>query len=207
MGRGRHAALAGLPGQPRTPATRGPHGARDPRPRSRVGTASPRSGVLKHLRRDDAFRGRSLRRRGSGPAAWGRVSRLRRNDVFGMALRNGPPCGGTRARRRRRHGVSNPVRHPSDRLRSIDVLGDAGARKTVAGSALQSALGSKALSTWITRVEVRGRSVVAEGRGFGHGVGMCQVGAGTLARRGADAGAILATYYPGAVVAPLWPHP
>jgi stage II sporulation protein D len=102
---------------------------------------------------------------------------------------------------------SNPVRHPSDRLRSIDVLGDAGARKTVAGSALQSALGSKALSTWITRVEVRGRSVVAEGRGFGHGVGMCQVGAGTLARRGADAGAILATYYPGAVVAPLWPHP
>ena len=102
---------------------------------------------------------------------------------------------------------SNSVRHPSDRLRSIDVLGDKGARKTVSGSALQSALGSKALSTWFTSIDVRGRVVVAEGRGFGHGVGMCQVGAGTLARRGADAGSILATYYPGASVAPLWPNP
>ena len=40
--------------------------------------------------------------------------------------------------------------------------------------------------------------VVARGGGNGHGVGMCQTGAIALARRGRDAAAILAHYYPGA---------
>jgi len=42
--------------------------------------------------------------------------------------------------------------------------------------------------------------VVARGGGNGHGVGMCQTGALALARRGADAAAILAHYYRGARV-------
>ena len=37
-----------------------------------------------------------------------------------------------------------------------------------------------------------------EGTGFGHGVGLCQVGAIARARRGDPVGAILAHYYPGA---------
>jgi len=39
--------------------------------------------------------------------------------------------------------------------------------------------------------------VVVEGRGFGHGVGMCQYGAEGQARRGRRAGGILNYYYPG----------
>jgi stage II sporulation protein D len=35
------------------------------------------------------------------------------------------------------------------------------------------------------------------GRGYGHGVGMCVVGAARRARRGETADAILMTYYPG----------
>ena len=35
-----------------------------------------------------------------------------------------------------------------------------------------------------------------EGRGYGHGVGMCVVGAGRRAQRGESAEAILAHYFP-----------
>jgi hypothetical protein len=41
------------------------------------------------------------------------------------------------------------------------------------------------------------------GRGYGHGVGMCVIGAGRRAQRGESADAILATYYPGVVIASL----
>lgn len=44
--------------------------------------------------------------------------------------------------------------------------------------------------------------VVAHGRGYGHGVGLCQEGAVAMARRGFTCGQILAHYYPGAVLAP-----
>ena len=40
-------------------------------------------------------------------------------------------------------------------------------------------------------------SVVAEGGGWGHGIGMCQVGAIARARAGQDYRTILGTYYPG----------
>ena len=44
------------------------------------------------------------------------------------------------------------------------------------------------------------RSIVRfeHGRGFGHGVGLCQFGAQAMAAQGRDYGAILNTYYPGA---------
>lgn len=42
--------------------------------------------------------------------------------------------------------------------------------------------------------------VTMRGRGYGHGIGMCQVGALEMARRGYDVRAILAHYYPGAVL-------
>jgi len=47
-------------------------------------------------------------------------------------------------------------------------------------------------------VSVAGDVVTINGRGFGHGVGMCQFGAEGLARKGWSAAAILGFYYPGA---------
>ena len=43
-----------------------------------------------------------------------------------------------------------------------------------------------------------------EGRGFGHGVGLCQYGAESMARTGASNLEILARYYPGATVGVAW---
>jgi len=45
---------------------------------------------------------------------------------------------------------------------------------------------------------VAGGEIVLTGRGFGHGVGMCQFGAEGMARKGAKSEAILSRYYPGA---------
>ena len=50
------------------------------------------------------------------------------------------------------------------------------------------------------RAVIDGDTVRLEGRGFGHGVGMCQFGAEGLARQGALHGAILERYYPGATL-------
>ncbi len=46
-------------------------------------------------------------------------------------------------------------------------------------------------------------SVTARGRGYGHGIGMCQAGALVMAARGYDFAAILAHYYPGSRLARL----
>lgn len=48
--------------------------------------------------------------------------------------------------------------------------------------------------------DVRGRGVVIRGRGFGHGVGMCQYGAQGMSELGIDAYDILAHYYPGSEI-------
>ena len=50
------------------------------------------------------------------------------------------------------------------------------------------------------RVDVRGDTVHVTGRGFGHGVGLCQFGAHGLAKQGLGARSILRRYYPGAKV-------
>ncbi len=46
--------------------------------------------------------------------------------------------------------------------------------------------------------------VVAEGMGWGHGIGMCQVGAMGRARAGQNYRTILQTYYPGTAITPLY---
>ncbi len=51
-------------------------------------------------------------------------------------------------------------------------------------------------SNWFT-LAARGDSVYVEGRGFGHGVGMCQWGCLEMAKAGKDYRKILRLYYPG----------
>lgn len=75
----------------------------------------------------------------------------------------------------------------------------------VSGSRMKKALGPGARSTWITMLEMDGVLIRANGRGHGHGVGLCQHGAGHLASRsGWSAADILAHYYPAAAIARLY---
>jgi len=59
------------------------------------------------------------------------------------------------------------------------------------------------LSTRIDSIETASGRVAIEGRGFGHGVGLCQYGARGLARRGDDYRRILSFYYKGCEISNL----
>ncbi|MGA1417111.1 MAG: SpoIID/LytB domain-containing protein [Gemmatimonadaceae bacterium] len=99
---------------------------------------------------------------------------------------------------------------PSGRVGRLELRTAAGTF-TVPGNAarsvLRSAGGDLLPSAYFSLAveEEGGRLVraVVEGRGAGHGVGMCQWGAIGRARAGQDHRAILSAYYPGATVARL----
>ena len=63
---------------------------------------------------------------------------------------------------------------------------------------MRSLLGFEHIRSPYFAVQLVGEDFMLEGRGWGHGVGMCQWGAAELARRGLSAREILAYYYPGA---------
>jgi len=66
----------------------------------------------------------------------------------------------------------------------------------VAGTAFREALGTTRIRSTAFTVSRQGKSVRFTGRGYGHGVGMCVIGAGRRASRGESLEAILAQYYP-----------
>ncbi len=57
-------------------------------------------------------------------------------------------------------------------------------------------------STWFS-VKVEGDSVILNGRGYGHGVGLCQEGAMTMAEKGFDFKQIISYYYKGVIIADI----
>jgi hypothetical protein len=66
----------------------------------------------------------------------------------------------------------------------------------ITGTALRDALGTTRMRSTAFTLARQGNVVRFTGRGYGHGVGMCVVGAGRRARRGESLEAILAQYYP-----------
>lgn len=86
----------------------------------------------------------------------------------------------------------------SGRAAAIRVSGERGTL-TVSGPAFRNAVGVNNLkSLLIDTIEATGQGVRIRGRGWGHGVGMCQAGAQGRALSGQTHDGILATYYPGA---------
>ena len=74
---------------------------------------------------------------------------------------------------------------------------------SIAGADFRLAVGAVDLRSTAFVVEKRGNTLHLTGRGFGHGVGMCVIGAGRRAIRGESARDILDHYYPGLDVTPL----
>jgi SpoIID/LytB domain protein len=72
----------------------------------------------------------------------------------------------------------------------------------VGGDQFRAAIGAVSLRSTAFSIERMGDVLRFTGRGFGHGVGMCVIGAGRRAVRGESVDAILAHYYPGLFVTP-----
>ncbi len=96
-------------------------------------------------------------------------------------------------------GVSVAQRTPSGRVEFLTVTGSHSL--TVAGLTFRLAVGrnigwDRLKSNWY-EVRVEGSRVVFHGRGSGHGVGLCQVGAEVMGEDGRSYREILSFYYPG----------
>jgi stage II sporulation protein D len=98
-------------------------------------------------------------------------------------------------------------RTPSGRIRAMRLQTDAGTF-TLGKDRIRwilvpnrgGLLNSSKFDVALTRSGGRVTEIVANGGGWGHGIGMCQVGAMGRARAGQDYRTILGTYYPGTVI-------
>jgi hypothetical protein len=90
-------------------------------------------------------------------------------------------------------------RGASGRVSELELLARDGRREVLEGLPIRWTLDVP--DTWFDLVRTRSRSGedgwLVEGRGWGHGVGLCQVGAFAMARRGHDYRLILGHYYRG----------
>jgi stage II sporulation protein D len=85
---------------------------------------------------------------------------------------------------------------PGGWVEAVDIT-SAGGTKRLTGYAFRQVVGApKLLSTDFT-VAQSGDSYVIDGKGWGHGVGMCQFGADGMGREGYNYAKILQHYYPG----------
>jgi stage II sporulation protein D len=94
--------------------------------------------------------------------------------------------------------VEVAARTRQGRPRQIRVIGTTGKADELIAEDFRLVVGGRLMKSTDCRIEDAGGSVRFEdGRGFGHGVGLCQWGAEGQARLGRKAGEILKCYYPG----------
>jgi len=94
------------------------------------------------------------------------------------------------------------ARGVSGRVERLEVIGTKG-KAEIHGFRMRRVLGLPETLFWLdVQHEEDGtiRRVVFHGRGWGHGVGLCQIGAFGMARRGAEYRRILSHYYQGATL-------
>ena len=90
-------------------------------------------------------------------------------------------------------------RGPSDRVVRVEIRGTIG-RRVVSGPRLRTLLGLRDSLVFMDEERNRDRELLGIsffGSGWGHGVGLCQVGAYGMAMDGATVEEILKTYYRG----------
>ena len=78
------------------------------------------------------------------------------------------------------------------RLRLVGLRPD-----VISGNDFRLAIGARELRSTAFEMNARGDTLRFTGRGYGHGVGLCVIGAGRRALRGESFQAILAKYFPG----------
>ena len=96
-------------------------------------------------------------------------------------------------------------RDPAGRAARVMLRGEHAivARGEQVRAAIASRFGTRSLRSTRFAVRREGPSIAFEGQGYGHGVGLCQVGARARALAGHAPRAIIEHYYPGTTIAPL----
>ena len=93
-------------------------------------------------------------------------------------------------------------RDPSGRAKSVSIINSLGTEELPANK-FRLALDPNLFRSTNFEISIRKGTAVLNGRGWGHGVGMCQWGAYYMSKRGFSADQILQFYYPGAAIVDL----
>lgn len=94
-------------------------------------------------------------------------------------------------------------RGDSGRIVRLRIKGDRGEMTVGKELAIRRVLSESHLKSSAFDVRWEGDTLVLNGRGWGHGVGLCQIGAAVMAAHGYRYDAILAHYYPGSELTEL----
>ena len=89
---------------------------------------------------------------------------------------------------------------PSGRIKYLRITGDKGSAVLGKELAIRRALSSSHLKSSAFEISREGDDFVLRGRGWGHGVGLCQIGAAVMADKGYTYQEILMHYYRGAEI-------
>ena len=89
-------------------------------------------------------------------------------------------------------------RGPSGRIKYLRITGDRHSEVIGKELAIRHALSTSHLKSSCFDIEWQGDTCILHGRGWGHGVGLCQIGAAVMAEKGYSCEQILSHYYPGA---------
>ena len=94
--------------------------------------------------------------------------------------------------------ISVIERTPSGRPVSLRVTGSNGRPQDILAERFRLAVGPNLMRSTDCKIRVSaGEAIIENGKGFGHGLGLCQWGAQGQAAAGKEAGEILRFYYPG----------
>ena len=97
------------------------------------------------------------------------------------------------------HAIAVAGRNRSGRATYVDLISD-GKTTEISAVEMRNILGPQLLRSTYFEVSLSGREVVFRGKGWGHGVGLCQWGAYFMAKQGHSYDQILRYYYPQAVL-------
>lgn len=101
-------------------------------------------------------------------------------------------------------GIEAVERGLSGRIKLLRIVGDNGILLLGKELWIRRLLSPTHLYSSAFDIEDLGDEVKLTGRGWGHGVGLCQIGAARMAFEGARCEEILRFYYPGTRILPLW---
>lgn len=88
-------------------------------------------------------------------------------------------------------------RGASGRISLIEIEGSEGKLRLGKELAIRRLLSDSHLYSSLFDLQKSGNDFIINGRGWGHGVGLCQIGAAVMALKGTSASEILSFYYPG----------
>lgn len=94
-------------------------------------------------------------------------------------------------------------RGPSGRIKILRIKGEKGELMLGKELWIRRLLSATHLYSSAFEIEDMGAEIHLKGRGWGHGVGLCQIGGANMAWHGASCADILRFYYPGTLVSPL----